>query len=196
MAQERGEDEWAWEEAADDVCIECNEDDEDDKDEGGERNWRKVTRRENSHWCRGFGIRKVGCGAPTCLGCQLARSVLEAGPCTSPGCKHQCTAADMAGYDGVCGRCRKGEGTPNARNASNPNWTSEEKASLCVLVEQNTVRGKVQWGTFVHLLPPGRSVASARNAYNRELAAQEAAATPTPASSKRQKTGRKGKQGS
>ena len=102
----------------------------------------------------------------------------------------------MAEHGGVCVRCRKGEGTLRVgnTNGSNPKWTPEEKASLRELAEQNTVRGQVKWDAFKHLLPGGRSVGSARKALKRELTAQEAAATPAPASSKRPKTGRKGKQ--
>ena len=94
-------------------------------------------------------------------------------------------------------RCRKGKGTIGVGNtyASNPRWTSEDKASLFELAEKNTVNGRVQWDAFEHLLPGGRSVASARQAYKRVRAAQEAAATPAPASSKRPKTGGKGKRG-
>ena len=201
MVQECGEDEWAWEEAADDVrieCIECNEDEEDDEDEGGETSWKKLLRRASSQWCCSFSITTVGCGAPTCLGCLLASSVLDSGPCTFAGCDHQCTAADMAEHGGVCVRCRKGKGTIGVgnTNASNPKWTSQDKKSLCELAEKNTVNGRVQWDAFEHLLPGGRSVASARQAYKRVRAAQEAAATPAPASSKRPKTGGKGKRGS
>ena len=228
VAQECGDDEWAWEEATGDVCMECAEDDEDDKDEGGEKNWQKVVRRANSQWCGGFSTGSVGCREPTCIGCQLALSVLSSGPCAFPGCQHQCTAKDNAQYGGVCFRhrggpcsspecqhqctakdmrddggvcvrCRKGEVAEfriGNTNSSKPNWTPEEKARLCELAVQNTVGGKVQWAAFKHQLPGGRNVASAKLAFVRVRAAQEAAATPAPPSSKRPKTGGKGKQGS